>query len=297
MARGDQQVKGAEGQANANSNKFMSNANDIYSTLEPDLKSQAANPQGFTPADQAAMETGAMQTAGGAESGAVGEGGLLAARTRNGGASTKAIADASRGAAENLSRNLLGIRTANATLKNQQRENAQAGLGNLAGLETGASNTALGLVAPLGRVNQEAGGNWNWETNLLDPFLSSAAGSLGAAAGSYIPTKGCWIAEAIYGADDPRTHLVRAWLNGPFRMTTFGNFVMAMYLTFGKSIAFFVRRFAPLRWMLKPLFDVALQKAEHWDRERQLFDARVLECRQYVPGSGVAVEVSIRGLL
>jgi hypothetical protein len=74
-------------------------------------------------------------------------------------------------------------------------------------------------------------------------------------------TPGCWIAEAIYGTDDPRTHLVREYLNGPFRETAFGRLVMSLYLRFGQAVAAQVRKRSWLKRALQPLFDRALKSA------------------------------------
>jgi hypothetical protein len=83
----------------------------------------------------------------------------------------------------------------------------------------------------------------------------------GAAAGGAGEAIGCWIAEAIYGVDDERTHLVRAWLNGPFKQHMFGRVVMATYIKIGRTVARWVRKFAILKLTLKPLFDMALSRA------------------------------------
>jgi hypothetical protein len=158
----------------------MGNSGAIFSDIAPTLESTLANPQGLSPADEAAMETGAMQSAGGANAGAVGQGSLLAARTKNAGTAQSAIADAARGAGENLSKNLLGIRSANAGLKQKQRSEALQGLEGLYGTTTGAGNTALGQVAPLVQANTAAeNASWNW----MQPLnaLISAGGALGAA--------------------------------------------------------------------------------------------------------------------
>lgn len=79
--------------------------------------------------------------------------------------------------------------------------------------------------------------------------------------GSQPMGSGCWIAEAIYGIDDPRTHLVRAWLNGPFRAKLYGRMVMSLYLKIGRTVAAMVRMSSALRCLLKPLFDKALTRA------------------------------------
>jgi hypothetical protein len=181
--RGDQQAQGASGQANANANTFMGNSNSLYGDLAPSLESTMANPQGFSPRDEAAMETGAQQSAGGSEAAAVGQGALQAARTGNTGAASRAVADASRGAGENLSRNLLGIRTANANLKQHQRDEAQSGLEGLYGTNVSGQGQALGNVAANSNANTNAiNASWDWSKDLLAPVLS-AAGSAAAGAG------------------------------------------------------------------------------------------------------------------
>jgi hypothetical protein len=87
-------------------------------------------------------------------------------------------------------------------------------------------------------------------------FLGSLAG---AAAKPF--AFGCWIAEAIYGVDDMRTHIVRAWLNDVYSHTFIGGVVMWLYRRFGRGAARMVERSAFLRWILKPLFDRALAHA------------------------------------
>lgn len=183
MARGSNQAQGASGQANANANTFMGNANSLYSSVVPQLTSEAANPSGYNPTDLAAMETGAQQSAGGTEAAAVGQGGLLGARTRNAGAAPAAIAAASRGAGEDLSKNALGISTANAKLKEQQHEHALGELGGLTTSEGGLANSALGEVANNVNANTNAAnGSWDWAKYLLDPAMAGAATGAGMAA-------------------------------------------------------------------------------------------------------------------
>lgn len=87
-------------------------------------------------------------------------------------------------------------------------------------------------------------------------FFSSLASTAGGVA-----TKGCWIAEAIYGVSDPRTFLVRAWLNGPYEKTCVGACVMRAYMAVGRQIARRVQKSRVLRAALKPLFDQALKRA------------------------------------
>lgn len=178
MARGDSTASNAETTSAANSGAFMGNANSLYGSLAPTLEGEVAHPAGYAPSDFSAMETGAQQSAGGSQAGAVGQGGLYAARTGNKGAAAAAIADASRGAGQQLSKNLLVIRSANANLKNEQQQSGISGLTNLTGLETGASNNALGNVAGLSNADTNAeNASWDWSKDLLAPILSAAGQS------------------------------------------------------------------------------------------------------------------------
>ena len=90
------------------------------------------------------------------------------------------------------------------------------------------------------------------------PWMAAiqAAGQAGSAA-----AKACWIAEALYGVNDWRTHLLRSWLNDEFKRTRFGRVVMALYIRFGERIAARVKKSRALRFAIRPLFEMALKRA------------------------------------
>jgi hypothetical protein len=67
---------------------------------------------------------------------------------------------------------------------------------------------------------------------LLGQILSSAA-----QIGSTALTKGCWVAESVYGTDDPRTHIMRSWVNREMGETWRGKVVRTFYFIFGRLIA------------------------------------------------------------
>lgn len=133
--------------------------------------------------------------------------------------------------------------------------NLGSGLGAFSLQDIGASLNAFG----------GAGTGYNDVQKQKTADKASTLGFLGQAvgAGASVATgwKGCWIAEAIYGVDDSRTHTVRAWLNGPYRATFIGSLVMDVYWAIGRPVAWAVRRSSPLRALFKPLFDAALRKA------------------------------------
>ena len=89
--------------------------------------------------------------------------------------------------------------------------------------------------------------------------LSVGAGSGDGAGGASSMT--CWIAEALYGVDDHRTHLLRKWLNTVYSRTLVGSVVMAMYRAFGVRIAGWTRRSAMLRRILAVPFDAGVAAA------------------------------------
>src|SRR5713226_562142 len=78
---------------------------------------------------------------------------------------------------------------------------------------------------------------------------------IGAAGGAAAGALGCWIAAAVYdGWLDPRTVLVREWLNTEFIKRPLGRVVMALYLRFGEQIAGCINRHRWLRHGFRPLF-------------------------------------------
>lgn len=144
--------KGAKGDLLANAgtaNRLEAglgeNANQLYGSLAPQLEAQSVSPSGYAPSDMAAMRTAAMQSAGGTQAGATGAGRLYAARTRNSGGIGNAIASSARTAGQQLGQESVGIEAQNAQLKERQRQQALAGLGNLYGTDLGAEERALGL--------------------------------------------------------------------------------------------------------------------------------------------------------
>ena len=185
MARGSQTAQTAATSAQNISNTAGNNAQALFSTLAPELEAESAAPSGFSPFDISAMNTSAVQAAGGSAAGAVGQGGLQAARTRNIGGSDAAIAESMRGAGRQLSQGVLGTQIANARLKQSQMEQARNALQGLYSANLGSSVGALGQVASNVNADTNAeNASWDW-TRGLDAF--SRAANAGA---SFIPKGG-----------------------------------------------------------------------------------------------------------
>lgn len=179
MARGSQQASTAATSAQNLSTQQNNNANALYGVLAPELLSESAHPSGFSPADLADMNTAAQQSAGGSMAGAVGQGSLLASRTRNAGTADAAIGQSARNASQAASTAALKPKLANAALKQQNRQAGMNGLQGLYGTNVGSSIGALGEVAPNVNANTNAeNASWNWAKYLLDPTLEAAGNSV-----------------------------------------------------------------------------------------------------------------------
>ena len=159
-------------------------------------------------------------------------------------------------------------------LKGQQYQDSLANFWN-------ASNIASGNAATAGSTATQSAGNAGSSSAQIygtagqyhpSPVASSligAGGQVGAASAGKPPKPpGCWIAEAIYGVDDPRTLLLRHWLNFEFTKQKLGRVVMAIYIAVGQQVAWAVRRSSILRAIFRPLFERALHKARTWEVQR-----------------------------
>ena len=178
MARGSTQATGAATSAQNLSNGLQGNAQSLYGSVAPELQAEAAAPSGYAPADLAAMNTSAQQSAGGSQAGAVGQGALLAARTRNAGAPAAAIGQSTRTAGQQASNAAVGIQAKNAGLKEEQRQAGLSGLENLYGRDLTGATTALGEVAPAINANTNAANeSWDWTKFVLDPLLAAGGGA------------------------------------------------------------------------------------------------------------------------
>jgi len=82
----------------------------------------------------------------------------------------------------------------------------------------------------------------------------------GGGSGSH--SKNCWIAEALYGVDAPRTHLVRSWLRECYQARErWALIAVPMYSRFGQQVAKLVRSYRVAQRLFRPLFDHAVNCA------------------------------------
>jgi hypothetical protein len=83
----------------------------------------------------------------------------------------------------------------------------------------------------------------------------------GSDGGGGAHSKSCWIAEALYGVNDPRTYLLRAWLTLIYNERRPGWILVALYRQFGRGTASLIERGLLPRRIFQPLFDTLVEKA------------------------------------
>jgi hypothetical protein len=118
-----------------------------------------------------------------------------------------------------------------------------------------------GLMSNLMNTGYDAtkkGGIFNPQTiaNTMQAFAGGAGSALGAK---------CWIAEALYGKHDARTHLLRHWINNVWeKESRIGAAFGKLYQRFGVRVAAVVKRNRFVRWVACLLFDRLLEAATSW---------------------------------
>jgi hypothetical protein len=108
----------------------------------------------------------------------------------------------------------------------------------------------LNQIAPKQRADQRSGALLQAGTSLVGGAMSGGA----SAAGAILPVAAaaCWIAEAIYGAQDQRTHQARYAVNVIWPEYAIGRFLRNLYLKYGQRVAAKVEKSR----VLKALFGV-----------------------------------------
>jgi hypothetical protein len=130
--------------ATNNAGTFSNRGGQAWSAAFPELAHQANNPTGFSDQQLANMNTANSQSVGGGQAAAVGQGNLMAGRTRNAGGFGAALDQSAQNAGKQLSQNAVGIQNANAELAQNKQQNALRELGSLYGTNTQGLNDMLG---------------------------------------------------------------------------------------------------------------------------------------------------------
>lgn len=165
--------------------------------------------------------------------------------------------EGARDSSRRLHQTLTGQAVADENSRQQQLMQATSMLGSIPGMYGAQGSRGVSLMGGSQSSQTQLAGQPSWFDSLINAGVAA-----GGAVGAGFAGGKCWIAEAIYGYNDHRTHKVRYWLNNVFEKRPMGKVVMALYGRFGVRIARWVRASAPLRLALKPLFDLALVRAE-----------------------------------
>lgn len=167
-----------------------------------------------------------------------------------GGGTNAAIAESRFKEAGDVSALVHGARKEGATgLTDIGQILANLGVGEMGGAVSGSSSGASRLSA-----EREAEAQRRAQTQMA---AGQAAGQI-IAAMITSSASSCWIAEAVYGVDDLRTHILRAWLNFEWGKKGFGKFVMELYRRYGEHTAMSVRKNPWLKACFRAVFDRVL---------------------------------------
>ena len=126
------------------------------------------------------MLVAGQQGAGGSNSGIAGQAGLTAARTRNTGALSGVLDQASRNKTQSNSQNALGVQNENTQTKLKQQQEGLSGLEGLYGTDVNAGLKAQSLVPDDIKAWADAD-RTGWLQNTLG-VVNSLTGAAGAAA-------------------------------------------------------------------------------------------------------------------
>jgi len=127
-------------------------------------------------------------------------------------------------------------------------------------LETTLSGQQGSLAGGALSTEEQAAKQPSW----MDEFGNTLASGLGnlAISGAQAGIKACWIASELYGGwFEPRTVLVREWLNTEFTKHLPGRIIMYLYRRYGFKTARLIKEYPALRFIFLPLFNRALAKA------------------------------------
>lgn len=174
MSRGaNKQATQLFNQSQGVANTAQQNGQQLYSQLFPTLSAEATDPKGYAPEDLAAINTATQQSVGGSTAGAVGQGDLVAARTRNSGGFQPSIDEALRTGGRDLSQKALTVQGANADLKEKQR---QEGISGLEDLHSQQANELLGSMGiGVSATNAKTASSPGYFQNLLQLMQASTA--------------------------------------------------------------------------------------------------------------------------
>jgi hypothetical protein len=108
---------------------------------------------------------------------------------------------------------------------------------------------------------QSSNSPWNAAFGALGNIGGMAAG--GYFSGLNKPPAPCWIAAELYGGwHEPRTVIIRHWLQHYFSSHWIGQKIVNLYAKYGERTAHLIRIYPALRMVFLPIFSLALRQAK-----------------------------------
>lgn len=239
------------GDYNANLKGFMDYGNKTYGEGGDFAKDMNVRANTTAAAANAATAGNLALNAGRTGANTAGYAGTLAESTRGG--ARDMTAELASADSERL-KNLTGIQQTGLDASKFPAQLQAQMYGTGAGAAVGSLGNAGNALGPAGSASASAPGAGDWTADFLQKLAASGA--------SAYSKSGCWIAEACFGEDDLRTHILRFWLNEVYAKTKIGRVVMALYIRFGQRIARLVRRSSWLKRIFTKLFNRVLPIAE-----------------------------------
>lgn len=247
------EAKNAQSTAGTNAAQYGANASNMFGGLTSEANNLVQS-KGYDPQTLAAITNATMGANNSAYGGAAGDIKRTAARTGN----TAGVAGQEDTLAQN--KGISGgqaagdVQIANQGFANQQRTQGLNLLNSLYGTNVNAQLGNEG--ARTGDINAQTAAGPGWMQNLTG-ILGAVSQGAGAAAGA---AKGCWIAARIFGGWlDPRTILVRHWIFDVWaKQSKVGKVISELYEKYGFQLS----RNRAVVWMLRPLFMLALKRAQ-----------------------------------
>jgi len=130
---------------------------------------------------------------------------------------------------------------------------------NPAGYENAATGAGSAASTTANEIAQE---NDSWENAALGA-VGAIGGGLAGNTSLFASKTPCWIAAELWGGwDEPRVMKVRLWIHCYLVYTRTGKVLFPLYMRYGEKTAQVIRRWPWLKCIFRPVFNLALRKAE-----------------------------------
>ena len=110
---------------------------------------------------------------------------------------------------------------------------------------TSTTTTTSSTAAPTSTTTSSSGGPSSSSTTTSRAPTSS--------------TSPCWVAQTVYGIDNPKWFEFRNWLFGPDETPRLDTWLQRSYMKYGQTVAKFISNKPVLKWIIRKLMDRAIK--------------------------------------